>query len=414
VAQEARLNHPQAFVARQPIFDRRGKVQAYELLFRSSFENCFQCDQPNVASSQVISNTFLTMGMDTVTSGKKAFVNFTRDLILNEVAFLFPRSQLVVEILEEVEPAEDVLQACRLLKDKGYVMALDDFVLSEAYLPFATLADIIKIDFRITDSEARSELIERLAEYSVSFLAEKVETHEEFEEARSLGCKYFQGYFFSRPKVISERDVPSSNRNYLQTLQALQRPNLSIDDLERIVKADVKLTYKLLRYLNSAAFAFVRRIDSIRHGLTLLGREQALRLISLVATAGLLENKAEELVVSSLVRANFCELLAEPLSLKNRRHELFLTGLLSMLDAILDQPMDKAVSTLPLSADVKDALLGKENDLARTLQAVAAYERGSWTDFAGRAERLAAPESGFPKLYLDALKTTSEILDNLM
>ena len=238
------------FVARQPIFNQHREVYAYELLFRSGFENAFGNVNGDQASSQVMTNSFLGIGLETLTGGKRAFVNFTRDLLVDEMALLFPSEQLVVEILENVEPDEEVLDSCRRLKQAGYSLALDDFCFERNYESLLKLADLIKVDFLSTTSKERCEKSQQLTDQRITLLAEKVETQEDFEEAVRLGYTYFQGYFFSKPVVVSQRGIPGFEVPYIQILQSVRRPEIDFAELERIIKSDLSLTQQLLVPVN--------------------------------------------------------------------------------------------------------------------------------------------------------------------
>ncbi len=283
------------FVARQPIFNQHREVYAYELLFRSGFENAFGNVNGDQASSKVMTNSFLGIGLDTLTGGKRAFVNFTRDLLVQEIALLFPSEQLVVEILENVEPDEEVLDSCKSLKQAGYSLALDDFCFESKYEPLVKLADLIKVDFLLTTSDERCEKTPQLTDQGITLLAEKVETQEVFEEALQLGYTYFQGYFFSKPVVVSQRGIPGFKVPYIQILQSIRRPEIDFAELERIIKSDLSLTHQLLRYINRFGFGFVREIESVRHALTLLGHDNLRKLVSLVVLSSVVEDKPQEL-----------------------------------------------------------------------------------------------------------------------
>ena len=235
----------ETFVARQPIFTQQKEVHAYELLFRSGLENVFGDIDGDQASAKVLVDG--VMGMPTLTGGKTAFVNFTQDLLLKDVAMLFPKEHVVVELLETVEPEESVVEACRRLKLQGYRLALDDFIFDAKFEPLIALADIIKVDFLLSGPEERRDLLGLIPNKSVEFLAEKVETAAEFDEAVELGYTYFQGYFFSKPEVLSRKEIPAFKFAYLQLIQAVRESDVDFSEIEGIVKGDVALTYKLLR-----------------------------------------------------------------------------------------------------------------------------------------------------------------------
>ena len=259
------------YVARQPIFDLHQAVYAYELLYRSGEANNFYTGTDgDKASLQVITNSVLIIGLDTLTRGRKAFINFTKNLLEQEVATTLPKDFLVVEILENIEPDEKVLESCRKLKDLGYLLALDDFVYDPKYDPFLELADIVKVDFLVTQGDERRKIVERLGHRGIKFLAEKVETREDFAMAQKYGYIYFQGYFFEKPVIVSGKDIPALKHTYIQLLREVNQPTLDIDKVENIIKEEVSLSYKLLRFMNSVAFGFRNEIRSIKQALVLL------------------------------------------------------------------------------------------------------------------------------------------------
>ena len=206
------------FVARQPIFDRFKKLFGYELLFRNGSKNYYEHVDGDEASNTVIANSFLTMGMQTVTGGKRAFINFTTNLLKNKVATSLPKDMIAVEILEDVEPDEEIILACRNLKELGYLIVLDDFVYHPRFQPLIELADIIKVDFLSTSYEERISILQQIGSTRIKFLAEKVETLEQYEEAFQLGFSYFQGYYFSQPIILSAKEIQNSKLNYMRLL----------------------------------------------------------------------------------------------------------------------------------------------------------------------------------------------------
>lgn len=392
------------FVARQPIFDRKKNVAAYELLFRSGTENAYDTSlDGDRSTSNVITNSLLIIGLDNLTSGKKAFVNFTRNLLVQGVPSMLPKDALAVEILETVEPEPDVVQACRELKAAGYQLVLDDFVFQERYQPLVELADIIKVDFMATDRAQRAELVRRCRSESVRFLAEKVETQEAFQEALDAGYELFQGYFFSKPLIVSGRDIPSSKISYLRVLNEVNKPDADFERLEEIIKRDVSLTYKLLRFINSAYFRFSVKVESIKHALILLGTKEIKKWVSVVALSSMGFDKPQELLNLSLVRARFCETVAVKTGLEKRSADLFLTGLFSLIDALVDRPMHTVLTDLPIADDVKQALLGRDNPLRDVFGLVLSYERAEWTRTSVYANKLRVNEKELPELFLDSI-----------
>ncbi len=391
------------FIARQPIFDLKQHVFAYELLFRSGLDNVFRNANPNQASAKVMTDGSLLLSMEAISGGKLSFINITRDILLNDYISLLPRGLTAAEITETIEPDPEVVSACSRLKEAGYILVLDDFIYGEKYADLMKLADIVKVDFLATSPEERRQVLSRFTAPKVRFLAEKVETHEIFKQAIDLGYSYFQGDFFSKPMIISSRDVPGFKLNYLQMLQELQWPDINFNRLEGIVKRDMALSFKLLRYINSAYFGLGSKVSSIMHAIRLLGPRQFKQWASLLVMASMGSDKPDELVVRALVRGRFCESLAPMLGMKQQSQELFLMGMFSAIDAILDRPLEEILKDLPLSDDIKNALCGKPNRLRAVFDYALAYEKGDWDSLSAKAEALGLDESGIPAVYLSAV-----------
>ena len=291
------------FVARQPIFTRKSDVFGYELLFRSGAENVFGGGDGNQATAELIVGDILTFGLQQLSGGKPAFINFTHELLLGHYYTLLPRGT-VIEVLEDVEPDGDVLNACRRLRADGYRLALDDLHSTDGYETLLDLADIVKVDFRLVAPERREPLTRELRAGwgRAQLLAEKVETPAEFREAVELGYDYFQGYFFSRPMMFSGREIPQFNLNLLELAHAVRKPDFDFAEVEAIVKRDVSLSYKMLRFANSAAYGVRQRIKSVKHALVMLGQEEVARAVSLLVIAGLGADRPEELAARSCGR----------------------------------------------------------------------------------------------------------------
>jgi len=299
------------FVARQAIFDRERNVFGYELLFRSSPTNAFDGTDSTQATSQVIAASFFALGIERVAGNKRAFVNFDRELLVNDSAAVLPRRVAAVELLESIVPDAEVLAACKRLKERGYLLVLDDVVSQERIEALAEFADIVKVDFQQTSPAERRKLLRCGRRLGITMLAEKIETPGEYQRAYDMGYDLFQGYFFARPVIIAGREIPAFKVHYLRILQEVSRPELVYERLEELIKQEVSLAYKLLRYINSAAFGWRGPIESVKQALVLLGESESRRWISLVALPALAQDKAEELVVQAAVRARFCESLAD-------------------------------------------------------------------------------------------------------
>lgn len=396
------------FVARQPIFDKRKRVIAYELLFRSGLQNSAGAINRTEAAAHVVSNAVLTFGLDTLIGTKKAFLNFTADHLISGVASLLPKDKVVIELLEDVEPTEAVLAAARHLRKQGYALALDDFEYSPRFEPLLELVQFVKVAFRQSTPAARNDVARRLGGRGLCLLAEQVETLEEYQDALKAGYTYFQGYFFCRPEVVTKREITPARVTGMKLLQALNQTNLNYADMEDIIKRDVSVSHRLLRYINSAWFGFSMRIDSIRHALVLLGENDVRRWVALMALGGLGDRKPAELAVNAAIRGRLCEALAPALGMQARSFDLFLLGAFSMMDAMLDRPMEDAVQDVPLPSEVEQALLGQANPLRDVLNLVQAYEAGRWDDVTAGVALLRLTEDVLPPLYFDAVEWARE------
>lgn len=397
------------FVARQPIFNRQQQIVAYELLFRQGQINAYTATDGDQATSNVIVNSLWLIGLNTMTHGKRAFINFTANLLKNEIVTILPREQVVVEILETVEPTVEVMEVCRKLRERGFQLALDDFVFEPRFEPFLTIADIIKVDFMITGMQEQQQLMERCKGTGIRFLAEKVETRVQYEQAMDMGYSYFQGYFFSKPVIVKGQDIPSSKKISFQILQEISRVPIELEQLERLIGRDVSLSYKLLKLINSPAFGLRSTVRTIHQALAMLGTKETVKWASLMLARDMAEDKPGELVVLSVIRARFCELLMAETGHKNSSSDAFLMGLFSLLDALLDRPLPELLDELPVAMEVRGALLG-ENGLFRTLYGLAvAYERGEWDEVSLLCGQLAIAEKRLPILHLNSLTWAKEI-----
>ncbi len=394
------------FVARQPIFLKNQRVFAYELLFRSGLENYFDSTQDSgQATSKVISHSFLMIGISKITDGKKAFINFNKEMLHSEYASLFPKDITVVEVLEDVAVTPEVVAACRNLRRKGYVVALDDFQYDPEFIPLLELAQVVKFDLRQTGMEELARQVKAVSPYKVRLLAEKVETIEEFEQAKALGFDLFQGYFFKKPNIITGRDIPGSKIQYLRILQQIQDENYDYEKLAHLVSRDVSLSYKLLRYVNSAYFSLRREVQAVQDAIAMLGEINLRKWLSLMLLAYLATDKPPELLRLSIMRGSFCEQIAKLLPVTAiRPAEFYTVGMFSLLDAMLNQSMARLVDELNLGGAVRDALLGREaGPLLNTLCLVRAYESGDWAPLESLARSLAIDLDALPSLYDAAL-----------
>jgi EAL and modified HD-GYP domain-containing signal transduction protein len=364
------------FVGRQPIYNRQMDVFGYELLFRSGDVQhaCFA--DGNQATAQVLVNTFLEIGLDTLVGSKYAFVNLTRDFLLQDYSPVLPADRVVLEVVEDVLVDTDLIAAVRSLSMQGYTIALDDFIYQEHVRPLVELANIIKLDVLAMDRHTLEEHVTLLRHYNAKLLAEKVETQDAFAYCKALGFDYFQGYFFCRPDVVKGQRSHTNRLEILHLLAQLQNQDTTFRALEEIISRDVSLSYKVLRVANAAFYAQSRKVASIHQALRLLGLKFIANMVSLFLLANI-DDKPHELLIIAMQRAKMSEKLAEALQQDNSA-TFFTVGLLSVLDAFMDRPMQDLLAALPLSDDIVQALLDHEGACGAILRCVLAYERGDW------------------------------------
>jgi len=365
-----------AVVARQPICDRAQNTFAYELLYRRPGETTAVFDNPERATAEVIVNSFMEIGLDRIAGNATAFINVTGDFIRGNHCRSLPAGRVVFEILENTTPDAELLNALSTLTRDGYVFALDDYSFDDRMKPFLPYCRYIKVDARQTRPELLNQRIGELRQLPVKLLAEKVETPTEFEFYRDHGFEYFQGYFYRRPKLFSTPKISRNRVAVSELLAKLHQPEVRTRHIEKIVCEDLSLSYQLLRYINSAAFSLPAEIQSIGHAVRMVGTEHLRRLASLMMLAGV-DDKPRELLTTSLVRAKMCELLAQRKNYANT-DAYFTVGMLSTLDAFLDCTLPNALTQLPLSKEMRDALLLYEGTLGSVLKQVLTYETGDW------------------------------------
>lgn len=395
------------FIARQPIFDQRLRVFAYELLFRAGSQNVFQPHKD--ASSAVIVDSTMLFDLQTLTGHAKAFINADRDALLRGAVKLLPADRVVIEILETVEPSADLVAACAELRHCGYLLALDDFMDQPKWQPLLELAAFLKVDFRLSDQDACREIACRYLPRGLQLIAEKVETQAEVDQARHMGYRYFQGYFFCKPTMVEGRSIPGNKLSYIRLLEAVNMPELRYEKIEAILKHEPSLVYKLLRYLNSPLLGIRNEVRSVSHAISLIGESEFRRWVSIVALVSMAEDKSPELIRTALTRAYFCEGISDPVGLSPRRSDLFLMGLLSVTDAILDLPMSAILSRLPVSAEVSTALTGGPNRFRDVYETVLSYERADWKKLSAIVEKFGPIEERVPECYLLAANRAVEL-----
>lgn len=392
-----------SFVARQAIVDANVHTIGYELLFRDGWNNFYPEVDSDEATSNLILDNHLDNSIDKLVGDRKAFINFTESSLIKSFPEVFDKKKVVVEILETVEPNEKVVEACEGFKGKGYTLALDDHDFDARWRPLDTLVDIIKVDI---SSFSREELAEKLGSHSEAgstFLAERVETHEEFKFCKDLGFSLFQGYFFAKPEVIEKKKISANKFTMVQLLSEISANTMDLKKVKEIVSQDANLTFKLLRFINSPGFGKITQIKSIDHAVTYLGEVELRKFVSLVAMGNVNDDKPPALMLLAAVRARFCEKLVVGMGMLEEASAAYLCGLLSLIDAVLDLPMDHVLVNLPIDDSIKRPLLGEDCLMSDALKLVLAYEIGDWQGVKTYSGKLGVEDAALWTYYAEAL-----------
>ncbi len=395
-----------SYIARQPILDRGTKTIGYELLFRDGPDNKFPDIEPELATSRLLSDHFLAAHYDTL-GNSLGFVNFPYESLINRVPTLFPSGNLVIEILEGCPPNEMLLAAVKEMAAAGYIIALDDFIPNAKWRPFLPYVSIIKFDIRLVSITKAQQFIQKLAKSKIKFLAEKVETYQEFEQAKQAGFDYFQGYFFSRPELLQTKALAPSLHTVIRLCQEIAKNELDFGAIENLISQDLSLSYKLLSSANSTA-SVASKIRSFKQAVIYLGEERLRKFVALVAIASTQDAKPEHLYTLSLQRARFCELIYKQFNCDSS--SAFLTGMFSLLDSLLDQPLDKIMASIPVDEEVKRALTIGQGILGQILNLIRAYEQADWETVKQISTALDLTETSIADSYTLAVKWTSGLM----
>lgn len=392
------------FVARQPIYDKSDQLIGYELLYRAGDTDVAEFNDGKIASSQVILNSFMDIGFDALVGSSFAFINITEDFILNESLTPMYEKQIVLELLEEISPSAEVFAGVKRLKKHGYKIALDDFKYSHEYDELLGLSEFVKLDVIELGKDGIIRELENLKEFDVKIIAEKVESQEMYAFCKELSFDFFQGYYFCKPELVKHKNIPSNKLVVLNLIKELSKPDFHFSDIEKALAQDATLTYKLLRYVNSAAFTQRKEIDSIKEALALIGGDTILKWTTLLLMMQLIEGKPQELLVTALVRARMCELLGN----KNNG-QMFTIGLLSLLDALMDTPLVDLLDELTLSTNVKISLLDYQGENGMILLNVVRYEQGRWDELIIDGVDM----NDYFSSYMEAVKWADSTIDTL-
>jgi len=392
------------FIARQPIFDWQQNIFGYQLLFRNSLENYFSGSDLDDASSNVIANSFLLFSIEEMTDETLAFLKATHNTIKSTYISALPPQAVIIDVMQPLVPDPELTEACRKLKAAGYTLALADFAYDSSVEQLLESIDIVKVDVLNTSLEDCRDYVEILAPKGIKLLAMKVESYDAFHQLQEIGFDYFQGYFFSKPTVLSRKDIPANKLQYLRILKLVNAAEIDYDELAEAIQAEMSVAYKLLKLINSAAFGLPKPVHSIKQALTLLGDNELKKWASLISLTAMASDKPNELVVNSLARGKSCELLAPHIGMRSRAPDLFLMGLFSMLDGIIDRPIKEVLLDIPFEDDLKDALLGKPGHPRKVLDLVLAQEMGLWRVLGYISDSLRLQDNTLQDIYIEAIQ----------
>ena len=399
------------YLARQPILNRHQQLYGYELLFRDGESNAFPNIDDDVATNSLIQNTELQHTLAEITDRLPAFINFAQGGILAGLPQLLNPAGVVIEVLESVQPTPEVLAKLRSLHEQGYRIALDDYNFDHQWTAIFDCLWMIKVDLQAHTQRQLQVLKYQIRDYQIELLAEKVETQEEFKLALEDGFSYFQGYFFSRPELIKRRKISPTKAACTELLAETARPDFDFRRMAIILQRDVALTYRLLRFVNAAAFGLREKVTSLQQAVIFLGANEVNRFVTLAVTAALTDDKPNELIRLCITRARFCELIAlhhqKP---KVDSHQAFLVGLFSLLDAMFDEELEIALQRLNLTENIERALLHRKGILAFYLGLIDSYEKTHWRKVEAISRRLKIDHEDIAKIYLQASEWAHEIV----
>jgi len=398
------------FLARQAMMDMRNEVVGYELLFRNSKVNSANVSDGYTATLNVMRNLIVNFGIKEITNNKRFFINFNDELIIQRAPDLFKSEELVIELLEDTLANEELLDILMDYKNRGYLIALDDFAYSEEKIGLLQIADIVKLDFIDFSHEELINIVFKIKPFNVVLLAEKVENLEELEFAKKIGCTIFQGYYFQKPTVLESSENTTIPAVYYELLEEINHTEIDYTELSSIIKKDSSLTVSLLKLLNSAAYYTSNRVTSVKNALVSLGIKESKKLIMINMLKNLTSaGTPSELINISLRRGKQAEQLAKHYNLKERADELFIVGLLSLLNVIMKKHMKKILIDVPLESDVIDALLGVENKLSKVLELIILFEMDAIEDVEITIENLDLDNEEFNRIYIESTKWADKI-----
>ena len=367
------------YVARQPILNRKKNTLGYELLFRDGERNAYPAHiESNRATYRLIVENFLSVGLNPSIPSSRCFINFPYQSLIRRLPLSLPKDKVVVEILETCQPTDELLEAVKELYQAGYMIALDDFTSTSEWERFLKYTHIVKLDIMQMGLDEACDLVKAHQGKKFSFLAERVETEQEFQQAKEAGFKFFQGYFFSKPEIIKTKYISPEQVIAMELFQEVCKPDVDFQRVESIVAKDVALSYKLLRFVNTMSPRLEVTISSFRQALVYLGQEKLKMFVSLAVASYVSDKKPKELYGLSLQRAQFCQRMSRYQAFEGHTEQAFMIGLFSLLDALLDLSLENLVEQLPLCKSIKVALLRREGPYGTLLALEESFEHADW------------------------------------
>lgn len=399
------------FLARQPIHDDSDEIYGYEILYRDSSKNCYPSIDGNEATKSALTRCFIDFGIDEITDNKKAFVNFTSDLLKKEIATIFPKDYLVIEILEDVIIDDEIAACCKKLKQLGYSIAIDDFIYQNGYEKIFDIIDIIKVDFKESSKEERREFIKKYKRKNLEFLAEKVEDYDEYCEAKDLGYKYFQGYYFSKPEISSKKKIMPFKGNYIKLMNLINSENPKFSSIAHVIEHDVAFSYEILQLVNSAYFQRRNQITSIRYAIVTLGINELKKWIYLVFVRDFCQCKYEEVLIQCMLRGKFMEGIALKANKHEIRLEMMTVGLFSMIDVLTNKNLYDILKEINFSDSIRMILTRQQTEgfIAESFDIVLKYEKGYFVEVEESIDKIGISISDLNEAYIDALKWIKKV-----
>ncbi len=405
-------NSSKIFIGRQPILDRGKHTFAYELLYRAGHENIYPEIPGAQATIKLLENSFCNLGIDRITGGKRAFINFSRSLLLTDLTFLSP-PRVVIEVLETVTVDRDLLETVSRLKENGFLIALDDFVWQDDFEPLLPLADFIKVDWLASSTGEIERICRAFGDSPIRLIAEKIETYDQFKEAYDLGFDYFQGYFFARPSILKAEDVKPARKTRLKMMAAVNRPDMDIEKIYTLLVRDPALVIKVLRLVNSASYGLSEKISSVKQAVTLLGERKLKQWLSIIFLSSVSKGAPEALFSAAVIRACFSEKIAAHVGCPELGPSAFMAGLLSLVEALFNIAAKNVLRGLHLGQEIVEAVIFKKGPVYPFVALAEACEQVNMDQIKEFSLRTGIGTSTISTCWMDAVRWANDSAEGL-